>query len=173
MKFVRSILAFLREPLLVPVVTGCIVSVVLILAVQMISTVAYAPHAEKPMAERMEAMAKMEQDPTAMKAWLETLPVGAMLLVLASWQLGAFGGGFASALLAGRAPSIHGGIIGGLVLAATIYNFFNMKKLYDFSHPDWMIVAGLLLPLPMSLLGGKLVSMLIPPPPTPPAVSYP
>jgi hypothetical protein len=96
---------------------------------------------------------------------IQTLPTSPMVVVLLSWQAGAFVGGGLSGLIAGRGRMLHAGIIGCVVLMLTIYNFFDMKRQYDFSHPDWMIVAGLLLPLPVSLFAGKLVSMLLPPPP--------
>jgi hypothetical protein len=39
-----------------------------------------------------------------------------------------------------------------------------MKYTHNISHPDWLIVLGLLLPLPLSLLAGKLVSLRSSPP---------
>jgi hypothetical protein len=44
-------------------------------------------------------------------------------------------------------------MIGAAVLAATVVNFLALP-----GHPHWMILAGLLLPLPMSMLGGWLAS---------------
>ena len=156
MKIVRSIVA---------VVVGWVLSGIVIFAIQMVNTIAYAPGGGKPIVERMEDMKKMTEDPQAMKAYAESLPVTALLVVLLAWQIGVFIGGGVSALIAGRAQMLHAGIIGGLVLAATVFNFINMKRQYDFSHPDWMIIAALLLPLPASLLAGKLVSLRSPSPP--------
>ena len=87
-----------------------------------------------------------------------------MIVVVVAWVVGAFLGGGVSAWIAGRWRMLHAGIIGAVVLAVVVVNSLNMKTQYDFSHPDWMIVAGLLLPLPASLLAGKIVSMLLPPP---------
>jgi hypothetical protein len=100
-----------------------------------------------------------------MSEWIKTLPTEANVLVLLGPQLGAFLGGAVSALIAGRGRYLHAGIIGGLVLAGTIWNFYEMKNEYNFTHPNWMIVLGLLLPLPVSLLAGKVVSRRSPPPP--------
>jgi hypothetical protein len=157
MNIVRSVLG---------VVIGCIVAVVIITAIQAINFVQYKP-ADAPglddMKKLSEWMEALQKDPQKMSAWFQTLPVAALVVVLCSWQLGAFLGGAVSALIAGRARLLHAGIIGAVVLVSTIYNFYDMKNRYDIAHPDWMIVAGLLLPLPVSLLAGKLVSMLFPP----------
>lgn len=164
MKIVRSILA---------VVVGWFVSALVIFAIQIINTAIYGPDPDKPLAERLETIKKMQEDPAAMKAFGESMPVSALVLVLVSWQAGAFVGGALSALIAGRGRLIHAGIIGGLVLAATIYTVYDMKRKFDFAHPDWMIVAALLLPLPLSLLAGQVVSILFPDPQPPPAESNP
>ena len=110
----------------------------------------------------------MADNPEGMKVWVESLPPAAYLVVLASWQLGAFIGG---AVCAYRRPIAFdpAGVIGCVVLLGTIINCLDMKQRYGFTHPDWMIVAGLLLPLPVSLLAGKMVATLYPPPPTVPA----
>src|SRR5438094_474292 len=103
MKIVRSIVA---------VVVGWLVSAIVIFAIQMINTIAFSPGGDKPFVERMEAMKKMTEDPQAMKAYAESLPMTAMLVVLLAWQIGAFVGGGVSALIAGRARLLHAGIIG-------------------------------------------------------------
>ena len=94
----------------------------------------------------------------AVHAYLESLPTAAFVIVLCGWQLGAFVGGAVAALIAGRARVIHAGIIGGFVLLGTVINFLSVRDNANFTHPDWMIVAGLLLPLPVSLIAGKLVA---------------
>jgi hypothetical protein len=142
MKILRSILA---------VVAGFIVSAMVTFAIQQISHRMY-PLPEGTDTSDMEALSKL----------LPTMPIGALLMVLFSWEFGAFIGGAVAALIAGRARCWHAGIVGGLVLASTITVFFMLR-----GHPEWMIVAGLLLPLPVSLLAGKLVSLLVPTPTSP------
>jgi hypothetical protein len=163
MKIVRSALA---------VLIGSLMAVVFIRAGEAIHFARFKP-ADAPgfdhLAKFNEWSKSFQEDPQKRGDWIKTLPSEAMILVLVSRQLGAFVGGFVSALIAGRARLVHAGIIGGLVLAGTILNLFNMKRTYGFSHADWMIVLGLLLPLPASLAAGKIVSILKPPP----AVSNP
>jgi hypothetical protein len=158
MKILRSIAA---------IVVGSIVSIVVIIAVEFIGGLLFKP-ADAPglddMGKLFKWLEKQQEDPRKMSEWIKTLPTEAHVLVLLGWQVSAFLGGLVSALVAGRGRCLHAGIIGGLVLAGTIMNFFNMKNQYDFTHPDWLIVLGLLLPLPVSLLAGKIVSLRSPPP---------
>ena len=49
------------------------------------------------------------------------------------------------------------------MLAFSVWTIYDLKQKYDVMHPNWMILAALLLPLPVSLLAGKLVSMVFPP----------
>lgn len=159
MTIVRSVLA---------IVIGAVIAVVVIRAVEMANFVQYGPSAEKPIAERLEIMQKMKkEDPDAMKAWMESLPTSAMVMVVVSYGLGAFLGGALAGLIASCCRMTHAGIIGGLVLAGTIYNFINMKNKLGFSHPDWMIIAGLLAPLALALLAGSIVTQVWAPPPEP------
>jgi hypothetical protein len=155
MKIVRSIAAVVLGWILGSVVTG---------AVEMANFVIYAPTNGKPF---MEWAQEMMEKPEVAKAWIESLPTTAMLIVLAAWELGAFIGGGVSALIAGRARLIHAGVVGLLVLVGTIRNDMNMKRDYDFSHPDWMMVLGVILPVPMALLAGLVVSWTFPGTPVP------
>jgi hypothetical protein len=142
MKILRSILG---------VVFGLVASMATITAVHQLSLLFY------PLPEGVDAN-NVEQ----LKELLPKMPMEALVLVVLAWESGAFVGGAVAALIAGWARCVHAGIIGALVLAATIANFRMLP-----GHPDWMIVAGLLLPLPVSLIAGKIVSLLLPPPPAP------
>lgn len=146
MKFVRSIAA---------VVVGALVFFIVTAGIETISFLIHRPDDGKTV---MEQMQDMKENPKAAKAWIEALPASALILVLVAVQAGAFLGGATSALIAGRRQLLHAGIIGALALVGTVMNAQNMKRDYDFTHPTWMIIASLLLPLPLSLLGGKLMS---------------
>jgi hypothetical protein len=137
MKILRSILA---------VIVGSIVAMVAVGIVQAIGHAVYPPPEEMKDADAFE---KLMADPEAMKKVMD----------LISWQVGAFLGGAAAALVAGYGRCLQAGIIGVFILLASVVMMMMIP------HPDWMKVAGLLLPLPMSLLGGKIVSLLLPPPP--------
>ena len=102
-------------------------------------------------------------DPNNQEAWealIRTLPLGALVLVVVAWESGAVVGGALAAWIAGRAYCWHAAIIGCWVLVGTIMNFLMLK----FNHPTWMVVAGFGLPIPLSLLAGKLVAIRTPAP---------
>ena len=138
MKIVRSTLA---------IVVGLAISMAAIILMHVVGQHFY------PLPEGVDP-----NDMEKLRKYVPTAPIGALIMVVLAWESGAFLGGATAALIAGRARCIHAGIIGGLVLAATIANLWMLRV-----HPDWMIIAGLLLPLPVSLLAGKLVSMMLPP----------
>ncbi|MSQ94470.1 MAG: hypothetical protein EXR98_07930 [Gemmataceae bacterium] len=146
MQILRSIAA---------IVVGFIVSMIVIIAVKSVNGIVYAPPGDKPL---MERISDLQNDKKAMKAWIESIPTPAMAILQVAWSLGTLLGGGLAALIASRARILHAGIIGGVVLLLTIVNLFMMKAECDYSHPDWLLITGLLLPLPTSLLAGKLVA---------------
>jgi len=150
MKTLRSILGIL---------CGAALAVVVIIVAESINGIVYKPDDGRTFAQFQE---DLQKDMKAMKAWVESLPQSAMVVVLLGWEVGAFLGGGLAALVAGHWRRLHAGVIGTLVLAATAFNFYIMKTQCDISHPDYMIILGLLLPLPASLLGGQIVDMCCP-----------
>ena len=154
MIILRSILA---------VVIGGVIAFAVIKGIETANFLIYRPADGKSITEQMKEL----EDPKNAKTYFESLPSNAFVMVLLAWQAGAFLGGGVAAWIAARARLVHAGVVGGLVLGGTIYILFTIKSTYDFSHPDWMIVLGLLLPLPVSLLAGKLVSILVPTPVAP------
>jgi hypothetical protein len=155
MKIVRSILA---------IVVGALLAFVVVGAGDALSMVLFMP-AEWTSEKVRKAM---EEDPQKLADLFKTMPVEALMIMVAGWGLAAFLGGLVAAFISGWARCWHAGIIGGVLLIAIVVNFYRMTNLYDIAHPDWMIVAGLLLPLPLSLIAGKLVSMILPSAPAAP-----
>jgi hypothetical protein len=127
------------------IVVGIIVSMVTITVVHQISGMIY------PLPEGTDP-----NDMEALKRILPTMPLGAFLMVLLAWESGAFVGGAVAALIAAFARVIHAAIIGAWVLIGTIAIMFMLP------HPGWMIAAGLVLPVPVAMLAGKLVSLCLP-----------
>ncbi len=78
-----------------------------------------------------------------------TLPMGALLMVVVAWVIGAFDGGFVAALLAGSARPRMAALVPGLVVGMIVAIP---------AHPAWMAVAGLVLPVPAALAGGALAT---------------
>jgi hypothetical protein len=77
-------------------------------------------------------------DPDAFKAFVATLLVTALLVVIAGWAAGTTVGCLAARAIA---PMYRGrvcGVVGGLMLAATVTNLLLIP------HPTWFAVAGVL-----------------------------
>lgn len=85
-----------------------------------------------------------------------TLPMGALLMIVVAWVVGAFDGGFVAALLAGSARPRLAALAPGVMVTAGVIGMIVAMP----AHPAWMAVAGLLLPVPAALAGGALASAL-------------
>lgn len=80
------------------------------------------------------------EDTAAARAYVDSLPLGAFLFVLASYFIGTFDGVFAACLIARFKYRAFAIIIGGLMLVATIANLILIP------HPHWFsasAVAGI------------------------------
>lgn len=145
MKILRSIAA---------VVVGWVVAVIFILGIETVNALIYLPEG------KTLAGVKKEFDDCSpwAKEWVQSLPTLAHALLQVGWGGGAFLGGAVSAWIAGRRRLLHAGIIGALVLAGTMFNFFQLKAQLDYVHPVWLIITGLLLPVPLALLAGMMVA---------------
>jgi len=91
-------------------------------------------------------------NPLVMRAYIATLPMGAKLIVLASWMVAAFVGGAVGARLApegkGRIVAIN---VGALLMLGGVINAFSLP------HPTWMLIIGLLQYIPLAHLGAKVM----------------
>ncbi|MFT3807593.1 hypothetical protein [Arenimonas sp.] len=123
------------------VLAGLIVMFVSVAAIEMIGIYRYPP-----------PLGLDVNDARAMNAWIATLPVAALAIVVAAWAVGAFAGAWTAARLSRRHALPSAMIVGVTVLVATATNFF------QFAHPAWMMLAGLALPLPLAWLGYRLAS---------------
>lgn len=88
------------------------------------------------------------RDPEQLKALMPTLPIGALVAVVAAWGLGSFGGGWMAATLARDARMAL--VVGGLLLTMGVITMIQIP------HPAWMWVMGVALPLPAAWLGSRL-----------------
>ena len=116
MRIGRSILA---------VLAGGIVCGIIVFAVEAISSQIY------PLPPGIDLT-----DPDAIRAAVAQLPLGAYLFVLFAWFLGVFAGAWVAARLAPGSPVVHGMIVAGLVLVATVVNLVALP------HPAWMWVGA-------------------------------
>jgi hypothetical protein len=91
--------------------------------------------------------------PETIVEYVKTMPVGALLFVLAAQSAGAFSGGLITGVISvAKFPMAMTYGVLALLLA-----FFNI---YVAPHPYWFIALALLLPIPLSLAGSKVVQML-------------
>ena len=91
-------------------------------------------------------------DATAMAAYIETLPVGAFLFVIASYFIGTFGGSLVACRIAASQPMLFAGLVGGLMLIATAMNVAMIP------HPLWFVVLAIIAIIIAAWLGQKLGS---------------
>jgi hypothetical protein len=76
-------------------------------------------------------------DTEALRAYVDGLPLGAKLIVLAAWLAGTIDGVFVAGLVNRGRYGLCAAVIGGLVLAATLFN------LWMIPHPLWLALAGI------------------------------
>jgi len=93
-------------------------------------------------------------DPEALRAMMAGMPTGVFVILMCGWTFGALAGGLLAARLAStwfhKAPLLHALAVGVVQTAGAIANFTMLP------HPTWVLVAGMLVFIPMALLGGKL-----------------
>lgn len=86
-------------------------------------------------------------DPAAVARYVESAPIGSLFMVLFAWGGGALIGAIAATLVIGRSMIWPGVLVGSIITAAVVMN------LYMIPHPQWMMFAGLALPIPLAALG--------------------
>jgi hypothetical protein len=76
-------------------------------------------------------------NPEAARPYLNTLPIGAFLLIMASSVVAAFVGTLVACFVGTMQPRNCAIIVGGMVFAATVANFIAIP------HPSWLAIATL------------------------------
>ena len=76
-------------------------------------------------------------DVDVMRAYVDTLPLGAMLTVAFAWFAGALGGTFAACRLGTARPLVYTLLVGGFMTAGAIFNLMIIP------HPLWFSALGL------------------------------
>src|SRR5687768_768961 len=93
-------------------VVGVVCAVAVIAAIELVSHAIYAPANPPDM-----------NDPAAMAAFIQSMPLGAFLFVLGAYLAGTLSGGLVAALIARRHATRLAWIIGGVILVASAVNF--------------------------------------------------
>ena len=91
------------------------------------------------------------RDPQALAAHIAAAPFHAMLLVVIGWSLAAFLGGWVAARIA-RHQRWAALVVGAVVVLGAIAN--NMMV----PHPQWMTIAGIVLPIPLAWLAARMAT---------------
>ena len=117
-------------------IAGIVVAGLLVWVIEMVG------HSANPMPEGIDY-----NDREAMTAYIESLPVWALLSVVVAWIVGTFGGTVAACRI-GTAPAyIFALLVGAFVLLGIGLN------LAAFPHPTWMAVAGVIGTIAAAWLG--------------------
>lgn len=125
---------------ILPTLSGLATAVIVIMAMEFLSSKIYPPPSGIDF-----------QDPVALKAYVNSLPVTAFLLLLTGYALAAFLGGLVIKKVAknnARRPVIILGII------LTIFAVMNMISI---PHPLWFVIINLLIYIPFALIGHNLI----------------
>lgn len=122
----------------VAIIFGVIVAVVLIMIVETFGHTVYPPPADLDFTD-MDAMA----------AYVDALPTGALLFVMAAWVAGTFGGGLLACAIARERPMVYAFSIAGMVLLGT---GFTLTQIH---HPTWFSVLSIIAILLTAWLTGQ------------------
>ena len=107
------------------VVLGVIAAVVLIIAIEALG------HSLYPLPAGIDVT-----DTEAMKAYVMTLPVAALLIVMAAWIVATLVGGLIACFIARETPLIYSAIIGGLVLRKRALLFCGALTFAEYAKPE-------------------------------------
>lgn len=76
-------------------------------------------------------------DADVMRAYIDTVPLGAMLTVAIAWFIGSFGGTFAACKIGTARPLVYVLVVGGMMFAGAAFN------LTIIPHPIWFSILGI------------------------------
>jgi hypothetical protein len=124
---------------IVSVVAGIIASAVLIAIVEVISHKIYPPPTGIDFNNK-----------EVLKELMNTMPKGALLMVILAHAIGTFGGGVVTALIATEKRIMFSAITGGVVLIMGIVNLIMLP------HPVWFAIADILVYIPFAYFGALL-----------------
>jgi len=127
------------------VVLGVIAAVVLIIAIEALGHFLY------PLPAGMDVT-----DTEAMKAHVITLPVTALLIVMAAWIVATLVGGLLACFIARETPLIYSAIVGGMVLLGTTINLMSLP------HPLWFSITSVLAIIATIFITGRIGSTFVP-----------
>ena len=120
------------------VIAGLVVMLIVVASIQWLG------HSVYPPPEGLDF-----RDKDAVAAAMASAPVGALGFVLLSYAVATFLAAGTAATISLRHKRAVAIVIGAVMLVLAAISLLALP------HPTWMIVAGLLLPLPVALLGWR------------------
>ena len=118
------------------VIAGLVVMLIVVASIQWLG------HSVYPPPEGLDF-----RDKDAVAAAMASAPVGALGFVLLSYAVATFLAAGTAATISLRHKCAVAIVIGAVMLVLAAISLFALP------HPAWMTIAGLLIPLPMALLG--------------------
>ena len=89
-------------------------------------------------------------DPDQLATIMDTIPFAAKAAVVVAWGCGSFVGGFVASKISKDPGNVASLLTGGVLL------LFGVMTMFAFPHPIWMMVAGVLLPIPCAYAGAQI-----------------
>jgi len=105
---------------------GIVTAFVLVVLVEKVGHLIYPPPADLDFS-----------DPEAIRPYIATMPFLALLFPMIAWVVATFTGSLVASKIGTANPLIFAGVVGGLVLAATIANLIMIP------HPAWFSIVSL------------------------------
>lgn len=109
------------------VLAGLVIAFVLIWLIEKLGHTVYPPPADLDFS-----------DPEAIRPYLDTLPIFALLFPMLAWFIGTFTGSLVGSLIGTARPLLFCAVVGGLVLAGTIANLIVIP------HPLWFSIISVI-----------------------------
>jgi MFS family permease len=120
------------------VVAGALTAIALLSGVELLSPLVFPIPAHIDM-----------NNPQAVADMVRNMPVGAFLMILAGYVLGAFCGGWVAARIADENKMRSALIVGLVLVVGGIINFMQIP------HPLWFVISSMACYLAFSYLGGS------------------
>ena len=114
---------------------------VLVLVVEKVGHLIYPPPADLDFS-----------DPEAIKPYIATMPFLALLFPMIAWVVATFVGSLVASKIGTANPLLFAGIVGGLILAATIANLIMIP------HPVWFSIVSLIAIAASAWIAAKVAS---------------
>lgn len=121
------------------VLAGIVVALALVFIIEMVGHQVYPPPAGLDFTK-----------PEVVASYMQTLPAGAFVFVLTGFAVATLVGGWVCATIARGRPMLFAGVIGVLMLAATVANLLMIP------HPLWFSISAITLIILSTILAGRL-----------------